>query len=82
MFYTKSFGKRLLELTLKELILVRNDFSRYSILAYYRSVEKEYEVFYYHTFFIWNKVYILNELVYNHKDTIVLLFRSRHLRFR
>ena len=52
MFYTKSFSKRLLELTLKELILVRDNFNRHSILAYYRLVEKEYKVFYYYTFFI------------------------------
>ena len=52
MFYTKSFSERLLELALKELILVRDNFSRYSILACYHLVEKEYEVFRYYTFFI------------------------------
>ena len=52
MFYTKSFGERLLELTLKEFILVGDKFSGYSILVCHRLVEKEYEVFYCHTFFI------------------------------
>ena len=52
MFYTKSFGKRLLELTLKELILVRDNFNRYFVLTCYYSVEKEYKVFYCYTFFI------------------------------
>jgi len=82
MFYTKSFGKRLLELTLKELVSVGDNFSRHSILAYYHLVEKEYKVFYYYTFFVWNKVYVLSKSVYNHEDTIILLLRSRHFRFR
>jgi len=81
-FYTKSFSERLLELALKELVSVRDNFSGYSVLACHHSVEKEYEVFRYHTFFVWNKVRILSKSVYDHKDTIILLLRSRHFRFR